>query len=685
VALASTHRPDCARLGIARLNAFRLGVYEAWIKGIINGVDPATGPGKGLLIAGAAIQHVLNEQTDTASFTTRGFTPVAGQLLEVRMGDGSASHQLFGGRILETTVGYEGRAAEVQHQITAVDPTWLMQRQLVLETYVNQSATAIVLDLVTRYTRHVTTTFVQAGLPVIDAITFTNEQVPSCLTEICKRIGAAWYLDYQGRLHVFTTESETAAPITDTSARTSRHHTLTEDLSQVVTRVIGRGGGVGVAIDLPAGEVEIPVDEGDEPQSWYAASGGLVEINTQRVSYSGVRGLGATGAFVGTGNAPSAAPTPVPTAGNTHPVGNTFKYGVTFVTASGETVIGPLGAITIQAFTPVAPPGMSARSRAPATYPSGLISPGANGQIVFMVQIGYRGGVFGPLGANSATYTWDGYDWDVYLGPRQQYQHSDGSSAYYYPALEPGGPAAPTQVVYIYRWDYPVCTNWMSVSSDSFLNNEWCYQCACSYGSQGYLAPSGFGSVRVTNIPVSKAPGVTARKVYRTTANGSALKLLTTIANNTDTSYTDTVADAGLGVAPPTTDTSGIQDTGQVLVGATSLPVSSTVPFSADMIGGVTPGGWVRASGLVLRYTGIGSGVLTGVPAAGLGSITATIRYGAQVLIQPRLVGVPASGTGALLQPIRKGDTVSIRREWDDFAAQDAMAERLKPPGRRHH
>jgi hypothetical protein len=688
--VSPSHRPGCARLGFARLKAFRLNVYEAWLQSTVDGVvNPGGGqPGTGLRIEGAAIQHVLNEQTDTASFRARGFTPVAGQTLQVFSGDATdPAHALFGGRILETTLVYEDVKQNVAYDLRCVDPTWLLQRQLVLATYTTQSATAIVLDLVARYTRSVTTRHVAPGLPVLDAITFTNEQVPACLTEICRRIGGYWYLDYSGDLHVFLTETETAAPITDAQPRTSRNHTLREDLSQVVTKVIGRGGGVGVSLDLPAGQVEIPVEEGDEPQSWYAPTGGIVEINAQRVTYAGVRGTGATGALVGTGNAPSAAPTPTPTGGSSHTVGATYRYSVTFVTASGETLAGPLGSILIQSFSPIAPPAVSARSRGASAYPPGLIYPGASA-FQFMVQIQYRGGAFGPTGPATGSYPWDGNDWEVYIGARSTYTHSDGSSAFYYPLLEPNGPAAPTQNIRVYRLDNAGGVGWYECSGDYFMGSGaaagWVYQCACSYTTgAGYVFPaSGYGSVLVKNVPISKAPGVTSRKLYRTTANGSALKLLTTLNNNTATEYGDTVADAALGAAPPTSDASGIKDDGQVLVGAPALPVSATAPFEADAIlSGPTPGGWARTGGMVIRYTGIAGGQLTGIPASGLGAITATIRYGAQVLVQPRLIGIPATGTGALTLPIRKGDTVTIRLEQTDTAAQAAMAERLKLPG----
>ena len=71
--LSPNHRPGCARLGLARLNAFRLNVYEPTTPTFVNGVDVgALGPGKGLAIEGATIDHLLNDQPDTAAFVARG-------------------------------------------------------------------------------------------------------------------------------------------------------------------------------------------------------------------------------------------------------------------------------------------------------------------------------------------------------------------------------------------------------------------------------------------------------------------------------------------------------------------------------------------------------------------------------------------------------------------------------------
>ena len=61
------------------------------------------------------------------------------------------------------------------------------------------------------------------------------------------------------------------------------------------------------------------------------------------------------------------------------------------------------------------------------------------------------------------------------------------------------------------------------------------------------------GQVALTNIPLGGS-FVTSRKIYRTLAGGSLYALLTTLANNTATTYTDNTADSGLGAQAPSTN-----------------------------------------------------------------------------------------------------------------------------------
>lgn len=65
------------------------------------------------------------------------------------------------------------------------------------------------------------------------------------------------------------------------------------------------------------------------------------------------------------------------------------------------------------------------------------------------------------------------------------------------------------------------------------------------------------GQVDVTQIPTGDAT-VTARKLYRTEAAGSTYKLLTTLNDNTTTTYRDNTADASLGAIPPATNGTGL-------------------------------------------------------------------------------------------------------------------------------
>ena len=67
-----------------------------------------------------------------------------------------------------------------------------------------------------------------------------------------------------------------------------------------------------------------------------------------------------------------------------------------------------------------------------------------------------------------------------------------------------------------------------------------------------------FFSVDLSAIPLGVG-GVTSRKIYRTEGNGSTFKLLTTLADNTTTTYYDNTADAGLGATLSSTGNTGGQ------------------------------------------------------------------------------------------------------------------------------
>jgi hypothetical protein len=176
--------------------------------------------------------------------------------------------------------------------------------------------------------------------------------------------------------------------------------------------------------------------------------------------------------------------------------------------------------------------------------------------------------------------------------------------------------------------------------------------------------------VQLSAIPLGAA-AVTARVLYRTKAGLTQLQLLTTLADNTTTTWLDVALDATLGANAPVSDTSTLQQPqGNVLAGSPTLPCASVAAF-------LPSGGWAIVGSQNVRYTGISGNALLGIPATGPGAITATITYNTTVVAAAMLTGVPATGIGAIQYTILKGDPVNIFVQVDDLDAQAAVRAQL--------
>ena len=176
--------------------------------------------------------------------------------------------------------------------------------------------------------------------------------------------------------------------------------------------------------------------------------------------------------------------------------------------------------------------------------------------------------------------------------------------------------------------------------------------------------------VAVSSIPIGPAT-VTGRRIYRTAAGASPLKLLATLGDNATTTYVDAIADASLGANAPASDTSGIpQAAGTVFAGSPTM-ILAGIPAAFS-----PTGGWaiVGNGQVIIRYSGISGNNLTGIPPSGVGSLTTSIAYGALCTASPALTGVPASGAGAILYGLKSGDGLQLLVTVDDVAAQTALA-----------
>ena len=255
-------------------------------------------------------------------------------------------------------------------------------------------------------------------------------------------------------------------------------------------------------------------------------------------------------------------------------------------------------------------------------------------------------------------------------------------------------------------------------------------------------APPAVNTATLRVIPLTAIPLgnslVTARKVYRTPANtgGSTLKLVATLADNTTTTFTDTVTDAALGAAALTVSTAQAAQvqltaiplgapavTARVLyrtkAGLAQLQLVTTIadnttaawldtaldatlgvnaPTSdtsllqqpagnvfagspslpcASVAAFLPSGGWAIAGAQNVRYTGISGTNLVGIPPSGPGAISATLSYNTTIVAAAMLTGVPASGIGTIQYTILKGDPVNIFVQVDDLDAQAAVRAQL--------
>jgi len=305
-------------------------------------------------------------------------------------------------------------------------------------------------------------------------------------------------------------------------------------------------------------------------------------------------------------------------------------------------------------------------------------------------------------------------------------------------SLIPIGPAG-TTARRIYRGRVNVSDPTQVFLAGTLNNNTaTTFSDAGADASLGALGPSSNTTgtavqrVPLTNIPVGPI-SVTARKLYRRFNGAGTFKLVTTIANNTGTSYTDSTPNSGLGAAALTVATAighqilvglpkGAQavtarevymsptdnqafrlrvatipdnttatvtittpDTG--LLGQPTEPIADTSGLAQPQ-GQVNPGstvlplaaaatfkpggGWVSlAGGQTVRYQGINAQTLIGIPPTGAGAITTTVLYGSQAIPAPMLVGV----TG-VVHAILKGSAIHIWVQRDDLLAQAEEAAR---------
>lgn len=289
-----------------------------------------------------------------------------GAPIQIYAGAVAPESQIFGGQIVARDQYAELDVPKhVRFDLTCIDYTRRLNRRKVAKEYGQQSATAIVLDLIATFAPDITTANVVPALATVTGgITFTFEEPSRALSRIAEKIGGYWYIDYSGDLHFFVDPEPGDVPDPLVPGGRFSNLRMSADLSQVRTRVLVEGDGGTAVATLAAGDSITPVSQ----TLPFNASGGLAKIGPNRVAYTGVQAGGAKANTVASssgGTPPPVAPgAPVASMASASSggglAGGPYQYAVTLEMADGAR--SDIGAASIPVtITPSAnPPPTSA-------------------------------------------------------------------------------------------------------------------------------------------------------------------------------------------------------------------------------------------------------------------------------------------------------------------------------------
>lgn len=631
---------------------------------------------------GCSIHSVLSAAPNLASLTFDTTEPTAGQAVAIGLGTLDDDDLIFGGEVQSYDHTYVGTPeASALYPATLIDHTFRANKRRPFGTWTNVSASTIGRYLVSVFADGFTANGIQNDLPEV-SINFDGlADFMTCFRALATAISSDSAvgnakITYARDVQLFMADPDGVTPDPIDASHPPLNHPspirFSVDHSQLRTRVYGKGHGVNVPCDVGVSEVIVPIadasqftDTGGRAIASTTAEGAQTDILT----YVGVQ-LGGAGSIIGPGAAPTVAPFgSVNTIPGTGVTAGVHQYAYLDVTGSGRSLPSPLMTITVGAYPAIGNPadapsgyfGTTNGASHATNMPNGLCwwgyshkrdADGAETAIALLDPAQHNPG---SVGANAYSST----DTAVLTPPPvgysfQFYRTKAGGTTYYrIPIGEgifgagPGGILSGTVNLGTFR----------EATADADLVDP-------APNSNGATNGTATGQVALTGIAVGPS-AVTAREVYRTAAGGSQLKLLTTIADNTTTIFTDNLADASLGANAPVSDTSGLtQPTGQVNAGSVSILLAAPGVF-------LPGGGWATCGSQTIRYTGLSTNTLTGVPATGVGSIQTTILYGAQIFPAPALTGV--NHNNGVTRALARGSSVHIWVQVDDLDAQAAL------------
>lgn len=225
--------------------------------------------------------EVLTKETDRLQFEIRKIgartAPALGDKITVLYG----ASKIFEGVVVEVLEEIRGGIL-IGWQIKCKDWTHTLDKKLVIKSYTNQTAAAIISDIITTYCPGFTTNNVVAPVNVA-SIKFNYEFVSKCLQQLSDLLDYDWYVDYDKDIHFFSEEQNTTPFNLDDTSGNYKFGSLeiNKNILQIKNTIYIRGGeykgnletfiwsadGQQITFDLPYSLDEITVKKGGVTQS----------------------------------------------------------------------------------------------------------------------------------------------------------------------------------------------------------------------------------------------------------------------------------------------------------------------------------------------------------------------------------------------------------------------------------
>jgi hypothetical protein len=479
-----------------------------------------------------------------------GFTPTVGQ--EVILGAGALTNRLFRGKITSVEqVRFRQNQGRIIYACTCLDWGYDVDgARHVSAKFTSSTGTAIAVALVGTFApAGFTANNVQGGLATLSEIQFTMQSLNGALQQLCDRLGGYFYWDFNKDLHLFTTDASGVPTESLTSSNKHvRNFRYKQDIEDLRNRIYVEGNGTTIPVVLAAGVDKVPLDD----SSMFSSSGGIAKLESQSITYTSVTAVTTATTVAGVPQSPSRIVSAAAVAGSSGGVLGTVSYKVVHRSDRGDSEPSTVGGGSSATVAAVSAPGAPI-TVTPSTTVDGGVTPGTRNYTTTFVT---------PEGETLAGDRTTNKTIAAVLAPSGSLTVTPGA-----------GGSVPVSSTFNVGVSYVTAAGQTEVS--------W-FGTVSTSGVQNRISWS--------SIPVSSDGRVTARKLWRSASSGdiASMQLLTTINDNSTTTYTDNSANASLGVYATL---QAIDNTTGGQYDLTTIPTSADARVTARKIYRTTNGG----------------------------------------------------------------------------------------------